>query len=1525
MKKILLILVVLLMTHILLGAPALVKVVGLCPAPPCTATDGPPQNQTAEGTGVRWDGSTGAKTLSIPNVGAGNTLIVCVRNSARSDNIVSSPNLSWRKDQNTLSTTGAAHNCGIWSAYVTTAGNYNVSIDDVPTSARAIRFNVLEFSGLADSAAISTSGTAANSVVMISAPTVNASQDGSLIVCASATESDNGSNADTWRDQGIYTLINWPNCECEPDQKIPVACAIVNHGDYQPTMGSGQYDSVTISAAVYSPGGGSVVPNLVTHTNSLEFGCVTPPAGLTRPIYITNIGTLAYTGACSTLPPFSLNISSFRLSVGAWTNLNVSFNPASDQHGYVGGTLTLAGAGGTTAALKGNSPVSSLAFGSSIGQVGSPFAIQTTNSPWGLGIVWQTTSNWPSGGGTAAYYANLPATGDYNVYIRCRAPNQNSHRMFVDFDGLPGTSTNVVWSANDYSLNWVDRPVTWLSAPSVPKVWTLTGGLHQLNLRGIDAQFQFDQIRIVGAGTTIFVAKTGSDLTGTGAEGAPYFTVYKALSNVVAGGTVLIKAGAYSENNLSISNFSGSAASVTRIAAYPGDAPVIVGPGSGAFTIVASSYITLSDLIISNFDRIVDVSAGSSFVTVSNCVLHDSKFEAVRVASLPGTTATHDVTLANNQVYNAGSLGSAGEGFGIGSAPASGIDNAYKVIVRSNLVYATKSEGVELRAGTHDCLIEGNTFTNCCTVDALRTIEINGATNYPSTPNHVIRGNILHDTRSPIRAGTGCLVYNNIIYNLIGLENAIYINNTANDSYWRRIYNNTMDVLASRAISNAAGTVDVKGNIGPNLTGNLVTGAGYYSNAAGHDFHLVMGAPPVGAAPNVYGYVTNDFDGIARSSVATNNFDAGAFAYTGPLPNPILWVDPSSYNFGSVLVGGITNCTFTLTNAGTGTLNGTALVAPGPFYITNGTAYSLSATQTTNIVVCFAPTTAGATNRAVTFSGSILGNVSRTVSGTGYYDPAPAILVSPASKNYGTLPLLQASNATFVVSNTGGGWLFGTSTVALPFAIVSGSPYAIPALNRTNVVISFTPTVSGPTNRTVTFGASNATPATVSLMGSGETNAPPAPILRVLPPVGVWNTPIQTFSNKTFTVYNDGGGTLTGTCSIVSTRTNFVVVGDSSYSIPSNSSTTITIAYYCTNSPAVTGSAVFTGGGGSTNDLTGTGYPLAAELAVLPGGYDWGVQHIQQSPSQPVLFTFTVTNGGGSNLVGSASVVSPVFFIYGGSNTYDIPFGQTSSITVAFSPEVPGTNVAVLNLTGPVPKSAVLRASTDAAGPLLPYPALWITPTNYDYGDVAPSESSNFTFEVHNDGELAVLASATVDYPFYLFSTNIFSVPPHSNSPITVSFTPDVYGTVSGSLEIGPYIGIGIYCAAGLYGATNYVSTGTNPIIAVVPGRTNLSDVAVNSTTNFILTVGNSGGSTLTGACSIVSTPKGVFKLISGSPYSVDPGFSQDVEFQYAPTNTGLHSALITFTGGKGVEVQVTGGGIVPSVISIGGMVLRSP
>ena len=83
--------------------------------------------------------------------------------------------------------------------------------------------------------------------------------------------------------------------------------------------------------------------------------------------------------------------------------------------------------------------------------------------------------------------------------------------------------------------------------------------------------------------------------------------------------------------------------------------------------------------------------------------------------------------------------------------------------------------------------------------------------------------------------------------------------------------------------------------------------------------------------------------------------------------------------------------------------------------------------------------------------------------------PQPAIAVTPASRDFGTVTVGASADRTFAVQNVGTGTLTGAAKTAAPFSIVSGGTYSLAAGQTQTVTVRFSPTSADTFVGDVTF------------------------------------------------------------------------------------------------------------------------------------------------------------------------------------------------------------------------------------------------------------------------------------------------------------------------------------------------------------------------------------------------------------------------------------------------------------------------
>ncbi len=226
------------------------------------------------------------------------------------------------------------------------------------------------------------------------------------------------------------------------------------------------------------------------------------------------------------------------------------------------------------------------------------------------------------------------------------------------------------------------------------------------------------------------------------------------------------------------------------------------------------------------------------------------------------------------------------------------------------------------------------------------------------------------------------------------------------------------------------------------------TGAGTLSGAASVPlpFSIISGTPYSLGSGQSQVVTVRYTPTAAGTHVQSVTFTGGAGAVcsaTGvatnpPVPQPVIAVTPASQDFGSVMVGNSVDRQFTVTNAGAGTLSGTATV-PAPFSVVSGSPYSVGVGQSQVVVVRYTPTTAGSANQSVVFTGG--GGASRVVTGS-----ASAILSGlsfEAEAGVVTSPFIVTNGYIYQTMLTG---VTNGGRAAFAFTVSTAGTYTVTAV-----------------------------------------------------------------------------------------------------------------------------------------------------------------------------------------------------------------------------------------------------------------------------------------------------------------------------------------------------------------------------------------------------------------------------------------------------------------------------------------------
>ena len=641
-----------------------------------------------------------------------------------------------------------------------------------------------------------------------------------------------------------------------------------------------------------------------------------------------------------------------------------------------------------------------------------------------------------------------------------------------------------------------------------------------------------------------------------------------------------------------------------------------------------------------------------------------------------------------------------------------------------------------------------------------------------------------------------------------------------------------------------------------------------------------------------------------------------------------LTANPSSINFGSLLVGASGSVNVTLTNSGTASVTISQGSASGIGFSMTGLSVpaTLTAGQTTTFTAKFSPTAAGAATGNISIASNAPGSplaIALTGSGT---TGQPQLTMSPASVSYGnvsvggsatqTITLTNSGNATLTVSQaSASGTGFSVSGASWPMTINAGSSASFAAV--------FAPTSSGAATGSISV-VSNApgSPALIALSGTGvqgQLGASPSS-------VSFGSVNVGSSGSQTVTLTNSGTASLT-ISQASAAGTGFSVSGITTpLTLGAGQSTSFTAKFSPTSAGSVSGSVSIVNNGPNspiTVALNGSGTATAPQLSISPASVSYGNVAVGSSVPQ----TITLTNSGNGTLtVTQASASGTGFSVGGASLPMTIGAGSSGSFSAVFAPTSAGAATGSVSIISDAPGSpaAIALSGTGVQG------QLGASPSSVNFGSVNVGSSGSQTVTLTNSGSASLtIAQATASGAG--FSVSGISTPltlgAGQSTSFVAKFSPTSAGSVSGSVSLsnnGPNSPVTV----ALTGSGN----ATAPQLTISPASVSYGSVAVGSSAPQTITLTNSGNAPLTVA---QATASGAGFSVSGAswPMTINAGSNASFTATFAPTTAGAATGSISVVSnapgspaaiglsGTGVQGQL---GASPSSVSFGSITVGS-
>ena len=289
---------------------------------------------------------------------------------------------------------------------------------------------------------------------------------------------------------------------------------------------------------------------------------------------------------------------------------------------------------------------------------------------------------------------------------------------------------------------------------------------------------------------------------------------------------------------------------------------------------------------------------------------------------------------------------------------------------------------------------------------------------------------------------------------------------------------------------------------------------------------------------------------------------------------PELTLAPAVVNFGTSPVNQAATANLTMQNTGTAPLTISAIdISGAAFAATAPPALPLTVPPagTSTVQLTMTPAAIGQQSGAVIIASDSATNPKVTVNLTGYSPapPAPAMSLSPAALNFGTVAVGQTGTATLTIGNHGQGPLnLSTLSASGAFSVIApAGPLSVAAGASATVTISFSPIAAGAQIGSLTIASNDPLnpAAVVTLTGTG--NVPSSQISVSTSVVNFGNVAQGATATGSVTVSNSGTVPLNVTG--LSTGGAFTVVSPTTpLTLAPGGSVTVTLAVTPTSTGA---------------------------------------------------------------------------------------------------------------------------------------------------------------------------------------------------------------------------------------------------------------------------------------------------------------------------------------------------------------------
>ncbi|MGH9686847.1 MAG: beta strand repeat-containing protein [Candidatus Acidiferrales bacterium] len=633
-----------------------------------------------------------------------------------------------------------------------------------------------------------------------------------------------------------------------------------------------------------------------------------------------------------------------------------------------------------------------------------------------------------------------------------------------------------------------------------------------------------------------------------------------------------------------------------------------------------------------------------------------------------------------------------------------------------------------------------------------------------------------------------------------------------------------------------------------------------------------------------------------------------SIALSGTGTQGVLSANPSSINFGSLLVASTGSVSVTLTNSGTAPVALSAASASGTGFTMSGfTAGTVNPGATSSFTVTFAPKISGSASGTVSVTSNAPGSPLKIgLSGTAT-TTQPQLSINPSSVPFSNVNVGSNVTKTVTLTNTGSGALNITA------ATISGSAYTmtlapttINAGASTTFSVTFAPTAAGSAagNMSITSNAPGS-PASIALSGTGlqgSLSANPATVNFGSILVGSSNSASVTLSNTGTAPISVSAASVSGT--------GFTMSGFTAGTVNPGASSSFSVTFAPKTSGSASGTVSVTSnapGSPLKITLSGTATATQPQLSISPSSMPFSNVNVGSNTSQ----TVTLTNTGNAALNITAASISGSGYTMTLAPTTIIA-GANTTFSVTFAPTAEGSAAGNISVTSNAPGSpasiALSGTGLQALGSA--------NPTSIAFGNVIVGNNNSEVIALKNTGN-STLSFSQVNISGSGFSisglTTSSTIAAGASLNFNAAFAPTSANPSNGTITLStngspaqisiPLTGTGTSATKSLGSSSSSLSFGnvqvgnSNTLTAILTntGNANVTISGVTVTGTGYTTSGISAGMILTPNQTATLTVKFAPIGLGSDPGSVS--IASDATSSPAISLTGeSHTVLLSWT-----------------------------